>query len=452
MPKMNKELKILSAVFVCLVTLVSLAVFVSAVSDNYEIDTVYVDGAELSPAGTTTINAELGDEVEVKVVLTGESAGEYVDGVKVKVWIGGYEYGDMEATSDPFDVEQNVTYIKRLNLELPTDLDVCGGEYDDTSDDEYEDCTFTLYVEVYDDDDSERADYGLFLERERHNIEVVDVVYSNTEAGDLTKVEVRLENLGDKKEEDIKVTLTMPELDITEAIYLDELASPEVDNEDEESSESVFLYLEIPDDASEGYYELELMVEYSRGHELVEDSYSMYVSSEAETETETETTTDDDDEEGEVSVRVDIDDKSVSVGEEAVYTLTFTNTKDSSEIFTIDVLGEDQWGTSEVSPSVISVGADSTEEATVTVVPTEAGDYTFTLQILNEDGELMEEAEVDVSAEASSGFGGDSSWLKILFIVVVIIIIIIILVVAFRKMGDDDEDYDLDSKDGQTYY
>ncbi|MFH1972185.1 MAG: hypothetical protein ABIJ18_01775 [archaeon] len=449
---MNKELKILSAVFVCLVTLVSLAVFVSAASDDYDIDAVYIEGISLDSTGDTAINAELGEEVEVKVVLTGNPGGEYVDGVKVKAWIGGYEYGDMEDTTGSFDVEEDVTYVKKLNLELPTDLDVCGGDYSNYWDEGYADCTFTLYVEVYDDDYYERMDYGLFLERERHNIEVVDIVYSNTEAGDLTKVEVRLENLGDMKEEDIKVSLAIPELGVSEAVYLDELASPEIDNEDEESSESVFLYLEIPDDAKEGYYELELDVEYSRGHELIQDSYSLYVNSADEEKTIEEETTTTEEDEGKVSIRVDVDDKSVNIGEEAVYTVTFTNTMASSKIFTIDVLGEDQWGTSEVSPSVILVGADSTEEATVTVIPTEAGDYTFTLQILDEDGELMEEAEVDVSAESSSLFGGNSAWLKILFVVVVIIIIIIILVVAFRKMGDDDEDYDLDSKEGQTYY
>ncbi|MBT3985837.1 hypothetical protein HOE91_06085 [archaeon] len=443
---MTKELKITSMVLVLLLGLVTLATFVSAASDNYEIDAAYLDGVELDPNGQTAISAELGDEITVKAELTG--VGEYIDDVKVKAWIGGYEYGDMEDTTGSFDVEGNVTYLKTLNLELPEDLDVCMDEENNLE--EGDDCSFTLYVEVYDDDDYEREAYVLFIERPRHYITVMDVIVdSEVNADELAKVEVRLENLGESKEEDIKVTVSVDELGITESGYVDELAAPELDNEDEESSDSIFLYLEVPQNA-EGYYDIEVDVSYNRGHDSVEEVTTLYVKSvEPETETETETETE---EVGEVSVSVDLENTDVLVGEEAVYEVKFSNPGEASQIFTIDVLGEDQWGNSEIEPSIVMVKGGESETVNVYVTPNEAGEYSFTLQILDGDEQLLHEETVELTVEESASDSGIADWLKILFIVIVVIIIIIILVVAFRKMGDDeDEDYDLD-KEGQTYY
>jgi hypothetical protein len=444
-----KDLKFLAVVMILLLGLVSFATLVSATSDNYEIQAAYVDGVRLSVNQATSISAELGDELQIQVDFDGEETGEYVDDVRFKAWIGGYEYGNIEATSGPFDVEPNVTYIKSVDLELPDDLEVCF--YDNDENDDYEDCTFTLYVEVYDDDDSERAEYTFFLERPRHYVTVLDVIVENdVEAGELAKVEVRLENLGESKEEDIKVTLSIDELGVSESGYIDELAAPEVNNEDEESSDSIFLYLETPEDAAEGYYDLELDVSYDRGHETIEEVHTIFIQSDEEVEEETETETEEEEEvDGEVSVSMLSEDVDAVVGEQAAYTVTLTNTYDESQTFVIDVLGEDQWGSAEVEPSLVLVKGNDVEEVTVYVTANEPGEYTFTLQILDSEDNLISEEEVELNA---TGSAGTPTWLKILFIIIVVIIIIIILVVAFRKSGNDDDDLDLDGKDGETYY
>ena len=442
---MNKDFKVLAVVMVFLIGLISLTTVVSAASPDYDIDTAYLDNVELDPLGITAVAGELGEELALEVQFTGN--GDYVDTASARAWIGGYEYGHVEVESGSFDIEPNVTYIKTLNLELPEDMEVC------FQDEDYDECTYTLHVEVTDEDGYEEEEYVFFLERPRHKLNILDVLVNGpVEADSLAQVEVRIENLGEKKEEDIKVTLSVDELGISESTYLDELAAPEDDNEDEESSESVFMYLNVPEGAS-GYYDLEVDVSYDRGHNSLEEVHSLYVvetETETESETETETETESETDEGTVSVNVQTTDMDASVGEEAVFTVTFTNTYDSSKVYTIDVLGEDQWGSSTVDPSVVLVNGGSTEEVDVTVVANEAGEYEFTLQVLDDDGELVVEENLELNAESSQS---NNNWLKILFIVIVVIIIIIILIVAFRKMGgDDEEDYDLDSKDGQTYY
>ncbi|HII13678.1 MAG TPA: hypothetical protein HA360_01250, partial [Nanoarchaeota archaeon] len=121
----------------------------------------------------------------------------------------------------------------------------------------------------------------------RHSLEIQDVlVDSNVDAGDYTTATVRLENLGDKKEEDIKVTVSIPELGVEESTFLDELTNNELDNEDEESSGDVSLTFQIPADAESGDYEVQVSVSYNKGYDSLEEATSISVASANVAETE----------------------------------------------------------------------------------------------------------------------------------------------------------------------
>ena len=111
---------------------VVLASFVAA-SESYDITKVAVNGIEAS--NDNQVQVELGTSAQVVVYL--EGTGDTTD-VKVRAWMGGYEYGNLEVFSEMFDVENGVSYKKTLYLEIPSDLEVSDHDY-------------TLYVEIYDD-------------------------------------------------------------------------------------------------------------------------------------------------------------------------------------------------------------------------------------------------------------------------------------------------------------
>ncbi|MBS3162937.1 hypothetical protein J4467_03345 [Candidatus Woesearchaeota archaeon] len=234
-----------------------LAIPAMADSDNYDFDNVYVNGINLDDA---TVYVERGENVDIYVYFTG--TGDTTD-VNVKAWIGGYEYDNVQATSGMFDVEDGISYRQKLSLELPEDLN---------AEQEY-----TLYVEIYDDVDSETYTADLLVSRERHLLSIVDVLTEDVDAGDYTTVTVRLSDMGDHKEEDIKVTVSVPELGIEKSTFLDELTSDEIDNEDEESSEDVSLTFQIPECAENGEYEVDVTVEYNNGYSSLEESTSLSV-------------------------------------------------------------------------------------------------------------------------------------------------------------------------------
>src|SRR3989338_2133785 len=243
-----------------------LSIFSVAVSadtnSNYEIGSVTVDGMDIS---THLVNVERGESQELGIYLTG--TGVTTD-VNIRAWIGGYEYDNVLATSAMFDIEDCVSYQKKLTLEFPTDLE---------ADQEY-----TLYVEVYDDVDSVTYSGTIMVSKVRHSLEIQDVlVDSNVDAGDYTTATVRVENLGDKKEEDIKVTVSAPELGISQSTYIDELTAhedsdndDEDDNEEEDSESSEALYLDLSGKEA-GTYKLYVNVEYNNGNDEIENEYTL---------------------------------------------------------------------------------------------------------------------------------------------------------------------------------
>src|SRR5574341_761734 len=158
---MNR-LKMLSALALMLLSLVVSSVAVFAASPDYDITNV------------KGINS--------------------VDDVRVKAEIDGYEYGDIEDRTSLFDIDAGNVYRKTLNLVIPNDIDASE--------------TYTLRVEVSDSDNQEEFNVSLNIDEQRHNLGIFDVLVnpSRVAAGRPLFLNVRIENLGEMKEENVKVT------------------------------------------------------------------------------------------------------------------------------------------------------------------------------------------------------------------------------------------------------
>ena len=110
--------------FVFLISLISVNALVMS--------EVKVDGTAISQSAT--VSAIKGNTLDIRVELFGDLNFTEND-VRVKAWIGGYEYDDIETTSDLFNVQSNVIYVKNLELELPEDMDATEA--------------YTLHVDAY---------------------------------------------------------------------------------------------------------------------------------------------------------------------------------------------------------------------------------------------------------------------------------------------------------------
>ncbi|MEK7529451.1 MAG: hypothetical protein AAB570_00860, partial [Patescibacteria group bacterium] len=258
-----------------------------------------------------------------------------------------------------------VSYKKTLSLEIPEDLDVSNNEY-------------TLHVEVYDSENKESKTYTLYFEQERHDLSIEDILFSanSVAPGDYFGVKVRLENQGEKDEEDIKITVSIPELGISNRVYMDELVSG--DQDDASSA-----YLVIPTDAS-GEYEVFVEVSYNNDYSTV--SERGYISVEGEMVYDENTF---------VSISSITD---LVVGEESSYKVQVSNLGENAKIFYLDVDGLDAEYIERMT-----VPAGSSGEFTFTLYPEEEGtEYVF-VEVSSDEGIVTQELfTVDVTEKSSA--------------------------------------------------
>ncbi|GEM_PF-1548968 len=212
------------------------------------IEEAKIDGATIHPYEWNTLNIERGNEFELKLYL---NALADVKNLEIDASFSGYEYDKVSAHIGSFDVEEGVTYVKKMKIALPEDMDL----------DEY-----TLRVVISDRNNYEQIyNYNLKINAPRHELKLKDVILSpnnNIMAGAGLVAKVRLENAGQKDEKDIKITVGLPELSVQASEYMDKIKSG-----DEKDSEELFL--RIPKCAEPGEYVVAIEALYNKGHDKV---------------------------------------------------------------------------------------------------------------------------------------------------------------------------------------
>lgn len=366
--------KVLFGIIGILLALLYSTVPTSADSSAYEIQAVYVNGIEVRGS---TPQVTLGSTAQIQVYL--EGTGEPTD-VRVGAWIGGYEYGTVEVSSGVFTVEDGISYRKYLSLEIPNDLDVSSPEY-------------TLHVEVFDSKNREERTYTLYLEQERHAVQIEDILLSSSSVapGDYLGVKVRLDNQGEKDEEDLKLTVSIPDLGISQRVYLDALASGEQAN-------APSAYLVLPRDAS-GEHEVLVEVSYDNGASEVVGRSFLDVSGRAVYDTNTY-----------VSISMIHD---LQIGEASTYKVQVSNLAERGKTFSLYVEGMD----ATVHPAQIVVPAGSTGEFSFTLDPQKVGSGSVFVEVSSDEGLVLQKLyTVDVS-EPSTLFAISMSVLLAVFVV-----------------------------------
>lgn len=210
-----------------------------------------IDGATVDPEGMTHISIERDQEFDVRFELEAE---QDVDDVEIDAKISGYEYSTSDPVSvseGPFDMDANVTYIKKFKMTLPSDL-----EEDD----------YLLRVRITNrDGESTTVNYLINVDLPRHELKIVDALFTpagNVEAGSALLGSVRVENVGESDEEDVKVVLSIPDFGISASDYIEE-----VESDDEEETED--LYIRLPECAEPGEHVVRIDVLYNNDHDQV---------------------------------------------------------------------------------------------------------------------------------------------------------------------------------------
>jgi len=253
---MNSFMKMLFTAFLFVVMTSAVNAAVIPVTVN----SVEVDDQLVSLGSTNRLNIEREQEFEVKIILT---ANQDVSNVEIQAFVSGYEYNDVERVSDAtslFDMSANTTYTKRLMLRLPADAEA----------DNYK-----LRLVIADrNNDALIQNYDLRLDAPRHLLRIDDVnLFSaghgnQVVAGDPLLANVRVKNIGERSEDDVKVRVSIPELGVTGTKYIDNVRS-------DKSEETGNIYLKLPNCAEPGTYTVSVDVAYDNNKRSLSDHNSM---------------------------------------------------------------------------------------------------------------------------------------------------------------------------------
>jgi uncharacterized membrane protein len=424
--------KFFSLMIIFLIGVLMSSVALAAVS----IEEVKINEDIITDSTTTPkiiLDVERGDELDIKVKI--KNTDSTLDNVQIEAVLRGVDSNTrIDDITDVFDVKPNVTYVKKLTLPLIQKIDQDG---------------YKLRVRVSDrDNPTVEKTYELEVDTKRHDIEIRDVVLSpsvEVKAGRALLSAVRLRNRGEKDEDGVKVVVSMPQLGVSAADFIDELEK-EGDDDDQATSEEMFL--RIPDNTETGDYTVRVEVFFDDGDKKNVKETSIFVLGRDKVEQPKA------DEKTIITVAVDKQ-NIVQGGAEAAYPITLTNMGSNSKTYTVSADGA-SFANFRISPSnVLVIDSGESKAFTVFVSANEnapLGDQTFAVTINSGDKVLKQLAlSVNVQEGKVSGTAGLKKGLEVGLVVLVILLVIIGLIIGFSKLRGEEEEEGEESEE-KTYY
>jgi len=360
-------------------------------------------------------------EVEVKLLATAIS-----DNVRVAVDMQGDDRADIDDRTEAFSVEAGKVYYKTVTLNLPDNLDLrAGAEY-------------IVHIEVSNRrDDRVTKEYVLKVDTPRHAVELQDVLFNpglTVEAGRSLLASARVENNGEKDEENVKVSLAIEGIG-SDADYIDEIES-------DEEKQSEQLYVPIPVCTTEGQYKATISVDYDDGTRKTVKTFDVKVLGSDRCAQTTE--------QPKTVITVGPESQNVIAGGvEAVYPVAITNAGKDSKTYTVQLTTGD-WAESRLSSNVLVVSAGETKVAYVYVKAKKdasAGDKLLSV-VVSSGGETLKDVTlranvVGQTAQSTSLKQG----LQVGLVVLVVLLVIVGLIVGFSRLKGEES-----SKEDETYY
>ncbi len=440
---MKSLTKGLSALVLLLVTVVGLAVPAMAWTAAPTLANVEVNGVDVS---STTLDVERGEKLEIKFEVENTATdnpatpdvveGGLVEELEISARLVGYEYDDETSVdSIVFDMPAGSTKEKTLSLTIPSDFTE-------------EDAVLAIRLE------DENADnyvykYNLHVSGKRHDLNLDRVIMTpsnSVKAGSFLIVKARVENLGERDEEDVVFSAAIEGLEgMADAADFMSLDLGTIDVSEKETTEE--LYLGVPLCAKAGDYKVVTKLLYNNDKsEIVKTFPIKVVESESEVCAPKAPVA--------PKVTMPLAEQTVKAGQSLVLPVTITNAGAEAKNYVVSVAAGDLGAVRYAPANTVTVAADSTETLYVYVdsAADAAGVKVLGLSVKS-GSDVVKEATLNVKVEgAESSLNlntlGLRKVLEIGLVVLIVLIVLVGLIIGFNKLKDDDED----SEEDKTYY
>ena len=393
----------------------------------------YVDG--------DTLKVNLGDTLNIRVKV---QATQRITNLEASARLVGYEYNTDTSISDTsglFDLQAGDTEYVDLTVKVPilAEKDV-----------------YELRVDL--DGRAETFGQNAFTIRvagPRSGILIQDMIFTpsgSVESGRSILGQARLENLGEKNLDDVKITMSIPALDnIESSVYMNSINGETTLGKGETKS-SEEIYLRIPPCAKAGTYDLITTVDFDNGQQTTRTDKLTITDGGLCTQSQTTAPT----QQRIIVTAPSAQNVQIGVGG-ASFPVVIQNTGTASKTFIVSVNGITDWGAYQISDAAPIVAGGETKVVYIYVTAHDGvmpGARTFGIDI-TADGNKQSIAAQAILTQPES----QSSWKGVLVTIAIILLVIVIVlavIVAMRKMKDDKQDDDeaqeeLDEK-GQAYY
>jgi hypothetical protein len=384
------------------------------------VDKVEVDDVELQVNAVNRFDVLRGDKIEVEVIFT---PSQDIDDMQIDAFFSGDEHNDVVPAYDvtaTFDADANVTYRKKLTIDLH---------------DFFEEDDYKLRLIFSDRNGAELVqNYNIKIDVPRHGMMIRDVIFTpsgRVKAGSALLGVVRVRNIGEKDQEDVKVTMGIPRAGASATGFVEEVEN----NDDERSSEE--LYLPIPRCAAPGIYDVEIEVSFDDGFRKERATRQIEILNDETCENGVVTGST----KAKTTISVGSQLESVPQAGTAIFPLTITNAGRTSKSYTVSVQAGD-WAEVKISPTSTLV-LDGGKTQTVYVFVTAAKDAPVGAQVLtatiSSGGQNLEEIALTANV-AKSGKGVVRSILEWGLIILVVLLVILGLIIGFSRLkGDEGE-------------
>lgn len=420
-----KKLVTLMAVFV--ISMLSFAMVSAITGNDLQVNSIKVNGDDV--LSNSVLVVEEGQKITVRVGLSALT--DNVKNVEVDAKISGYkESENFESIQDSttlFDIEKGTTKYMNLELNLPQKLDK----------DQY-----YLRLRVSDKKSASfEQDIVLKVEPKRHGVSVADVTFSpgsSIKAGKSLLATVLLENFGDKDENDVKVTVAMPELGLSNSEFV---KAVKTDSNNVGYEDVPEMFLPIPATTAAGDYKVKVTVNYNNFKDTVVKEYTVKVLANEAFQTSNK-----------LVLAVGPETQPVMAGKTATYGVALTNAGSSSKAYMVSAMAGD-WATVSVSESLVVLEAGKNKVVYVEVTPNvdaTAGEHVLSLSVKS-GNDVLETVALKASVVApqkAASAGSEFSLrngLEIALVVLVVLLVIIGLIIGFSRLRKDNDEE-------KTYY
>ena len=384
--------------------------------------TVEVNDEEMS---LVPLTVERGEELEVKVELVipvsnGVNELENAQNIEVEAQLLGYDEEDVEDSKVVTKVTAGTKGTSvTLKLTVPNDFN-------------YGNATLRVRVSGGADEADRIENYPLFVESQSHSVKIADVSFSpglTVKAGKSLLATVLVENVGDENpEQDIKVTVAVPELGISASEYLDEVATDDKEDADE-------MLLVIPHDTKAGEYTVKVTVQYDDLEESVTETYTLKVVDSELVKPQLKS--------GKTVLATGPEMQSVAAGKTATYAVALTNDGSASKAYTIEVATGD-WATASVSEKLVVLEPGKSKVVYVDLTAAEdatAGEHLASLTVKS-GSDVLETVVLKADVVAPQKASNETSLrngLEIALVVLVVLLVLLGLVIGFSRLRKDDD-------------